>query len=153
MTRILLAIDETDASHAAAVAARDLFGEDAEYYAINVAAGPAETSSVVWGGVYAYGFNPPGVMAEFVKAPSELVDSARTTATDVASDAGIEADGIGAIGRPADAINRAAREHDVDAIVVGHHQRNWFTSLFDPSVSDDVVDAAICPVLVVPERT
>jgi nucleotide-binding universal stress UspA family protein len=50
----------------------------------------------------------------------------------------------------ATAIINAARTHGADVIVVGSHHRNWFSKLFHGSTSDDVIDEANIPVLVVP---
>jgi nucleotide-binding universal stress UspA family protein len=65
-------------------------------------------------------------------------------------DAGVEATPVGEVGDPAHAISRAAHEHAVDLIVVGHSHRSWLRSLVDPSVTDDLIDATSIPVMVVP---
>lgn len=151
MVTILLALDDTEASQRAAVATRRLFGDDVRFLAIYVAEQPAQTSSLIWGGVYGYSFSPtPGIIDELARSSTAVVEDAEREAAEHAREAGVEAESIGAVGDPADAIVRAAAEHGVDAIAVGHHQRSWLRSLFDPSVSDDVVDRATVPVIVVP---
>jgi nucleotide-binding universal stress UspA family protein len=44
----------------------------------------------------------------------------------------------------------AARQHGVDVIVIGSHNRNWLSKLFHGSTSADVLDEADIPVFVVP---
>lgn len=43
----------------------------------------------------------------------------------------------------------AAGEHDADVIVVGSHERGWWSKLLSSSVTDDVLDASTIPALVV----
>jgi nucleotide-binding universal stress UspA family protein len=81
-----------------------------------------------------------------VNAP---VDDAAYTAESVATEAGVFATSIGDVGDPSEAILRAADSHDADVIVVGSHDRGWFSRLVRPSVSSDVVRHAHVPVLVV----
>lgn len=151
MTRVLLALDGTDASGHVADAARRLFGDGVEYLAIHVADDPVETSSLTWGAVYGYTFAPTsGYVERLASSATRAVDDAEREAARSASAAGIDADSIGAVGSPAAAVSRAAVEHGADVIVVGHHRRGWFASLLDPSVADDVTDQAKVPVLVVP---
>lgn len=150
MTRILLALDGSDASHAAAAAAQRLFGTTAEYLAVNVydapsAMVPTLTDPLVWGAVWRY---------DVLAATEADSESAREIATDEARDeaalVGIEpVESIGSVGDPAEAIIAAATEHAVDAIVVGSHQRGWISRLFDPPVADDLVARSNVPVLVV----
>ena len=153
MTTILLALDDSDESAVAAERAAALFGHDADYLAIYVAASPVQTSSLIWGGVYGYSFTPtPGVVDEMARHSTDVVAEAEAEASEHATEAGVTAEAIGAVGNPADAIARAAVEHGADLIVMGHHQRGFFRSLFDPSVSDDVIDQSTVPVLVVPSH-
>lgn len=152
MTTILLALDDSEASRHAAASAHRLFGADATYLAIYVADDPVATSSLTWGSVYGYPHGwTPDAFEEIADASTAIIDRARSEAADQAEDAGVHADAIGAVGDPPDAIARAAREHHVDAIVVGHHHRGWFASIFDPSIVDDLIDLAHVPVVVVPD--
>lgn len=152
MTTILLAMDDSEASRHAASSAHRLFGADATYLAIYVADDPVATSSLTWGSVYGYPHGwTPDALEEMADASTAVVDRARDEAAEHAEDAGVHADPIGAVGDPPSAIARAARDHGVDAIVVGHHHRSWFASVFDPSIVDDVIDLADVPVVVVPD--
>jgi hypothetical protein len=74
MTTILLTLDETDASHFAAVRARSLFGADATSLALEPVASPPAT---LWGPVSGHPYP--------VLAPDQLADSQeRTTAIEAA---------------------------------------------------------------------
>ncbi|MGH9271629.1 MAG: universal stress protein [Ilumatobacteraceae bacterium] len=77
-------------------------------------------------------------------------EGAEAAARDAAAEAGLPAtEAIGELGDPTDAILRAAEERDVDVIVVGSHQRNWFERLLRRSVTKELVRHAEIPVLVV----
>ena len=152
MTRILLALDGSDASLGAAARAHQLFGDDAEYLAINVfeapnAIVPTVSDPLIWGAVWRY---------DVLAATEEDREAARAAAAEDARDeaeqAGVGATrAIGKVGDPATAIVEAAGQHAADVIVVGAHQRGWFSRLFDPPVAADVVKRADTPVLVVRE--
>ena len=60
-----------------------------------------------------------------------------------------DAQAVGEVGDPVDAIERAAQELDADLIVVGSNDRNFLQRLFSPSVSKGLVEHADRPVLVV----
>ena len=68
------------------------------------------------------------------------------TAKELAADAGLSAATVvGETGDPVDAIARAAEEHDVDVIVVGAGEKNWWHRLFEGSVSKDIIRVANRP--------
>lgn len=153
MTKILLALDETEAARAAAETAYQLFGDGAEYLAVYVSADPEATSAMTWGSVYGYPYAaPPVLLDDLARSATEVVDTARAEASRRAADAGVDATALGEIGDPAHAISRAAHDHGADLIVVGHGHRSWLRSLFDPSVTDDLIDSTDVPVMVVPAR-
>jgi nucleotide-binding universal stress UspA family protein len=158
MTRVLVAVDDTEGSVNAAEAAHRLFGDDAEYLAVNVTnvvdvsgipwygAGWGAPYSAPYGAVWAYRgdvtVDPQGI------AEGEQV--AETHAREVADQSGLtDARVLGEEGDPAEAVLRAADEHHVDVIVVGTHHRGWFDRLLRPSVSKEIVRSATVPVLVV----
>jgi nucleotide-binding universal stress UspA family protein len=151
MTKVLLALDDTDGARRAAEAAHALFGDDAEYLAVYVASDPEATSSMAWGSVYGYPFAAAPVPLDAVaRSAADVVDTAQAEASRRAADAGVTAEPIGEVGDPAHAISRAASDHGVDVIVVGHAHRGWLRSLVDPSVTDDLLGVATTPVMVVP---
>ncbi|MDD5038936.1 MAG: universal stress protein [Dehalococcoidales bacterium] len=65
------------------------------------------------------------------------------------ADAGIAANYEVMEGRPADVICNYAKEKGFDLIIVGNRGRGKVSSLLLGSVSNEVVQAATCPVLVV----
>ena len=149
MTKVLIAVDETDASTIAVKRARELFGADAEYLAINVFEAPAASvpplaNPIPWGAVWRY--DVYGGSADDVETARRIAEQEAMATT---KEAGFAADqAIGETGDAAEAILRAAHDHGVDVIVVGSHQHNWFSRLFSRSVSTDVLHHSDIPVLV-----
>lgn len=162
MTHVLIAVDDSDTSVAAAHTAYRLFGDSARYTLVHV----ADTAPVVWGhdGLRygtAYPLSIPGAgvigsVPFVVRTPdapdpsaSDRVEAAERTADGIAHEAGlIQAEAIGDTGDPAQAILEAAHTHHIDVIVVGTHQRGWFKRLVTSSVSSDVIRDSEIPVLV-----
>lgn len=149
MTRILIALDGSDESIAAAERAHQLF-DNVEVLAINVFEAPRATTptlggTLTWGAVWRY---------EVFGSSEEDADAARRIAADEAMSeaerAGLDpTHGIGDVGDPAEAIVAAAEDHDVDVIVVGWHQRNWLSRLIDPPVGPEIIKQTDLPVLLV----
>jgi nucleotide-binding universal stress UspA family protein len=163
VTKVLIALDDNEESIEAAALARRLFGDDAEYLAINVFEHPPSAvrsasswpttpvggSPLAWGAVWPYDTGA-GERAIDEHVP-EITgrDVAARDALAAAERAGLaDADVIGEVGDPARAILDAAHEHAVDVVVVGSHQRSWLSRLFSRSVSAEVVKRADLPVLV-----
>lgn len=149
MPTVLIALDHSDASQAAALAAAELFGPDATYLAINVADAPFDESAFVYG--YAF----PTVIPTMDDRPMservfETVTRAREEAATISAKAGVPATPLGDMGDPATAILSAAAEYGVDVIVTGWHDRSWFRGLFDKPVGEALVSKANIPVLIVP---
>lgn len=162
MTHVLIAVDDSETSVTAARTAHHIFGDDARYTVINVASG----SPVIWGDqaletgmVYPLALPGPGMVGGIpfsVVSPEhpdqanvDRVERAEQRAEDVAQSAGLpDARPIGDTGDAADAIIAAASEHHADVIVVGTHERNWFSRLFTSSVTQAVVRDSDVPVLV-----
>ncbi len=149
MTRILIAIDESDASRKAAGTAAHLF-EGADFVAVNVASVRVPWTDVhAWGGVYPWPF--PGADDYVAEMQTESTAHAIDTAASAAHDAGLDdAEAVAAVelGDTAKAIIDAAHEHDVDLIVVGWTDKSWFSRVLDGSVARDLVRRADIPVLV-----
>ncbi|MGD9999743.1 MAG: universal stress protein [Ilumatobacteraceae bacterium] len=153
MTLILVAVDESDESIAAAREARDLFGAEATYLAVNVAERTPTWTPVrpAWGAVYPYPFTStyPMIESELAGAPDQAREGARQTAQDLADEAGIAgASAVGEVGEPSTAILAAAETHDADVIVIGASDKNWWHRLIDGSVSKDLTNRSSRPVLI-----
>lgn len=149
-----MAVDESEATDRVVTFVNGFFsGMDVEVIGVNVARlpGPYVPAAVPWGGMYAWGYTPgagPGVASgSAVEAES---DEVRRQAERTVESAGLEgAEAAVEVGDPAEAIERAAREHGADLIVVGSSGKSFFQRLLSPSVSRELVDEAAVPVLVV----
>ena len=158
MTRVLVAVDDSESSVKAAETAHRLFGDDAEYLAVNctnvVDLATVPWYGAGWGSPYAAPYGAVWAYRSDVEVtPDGIADSEKTAedhARSVVAESGIgDATAIGEEGDPADAVLRAAEEHHVDVIVVGTHERGWFDRLVRPSVSKEIIKEAKVPVLVV----
>jgi nucleotide-binding universal stress UspA family protein len=164
MTKILIAVDESDEAVVAAESAHRLFGDDASYFVVNVTSG---LSSVPFADRSVIPIVPPytGAMGMVPVQREPLLDAAESThetgrdvaereagsvAADIAEKASLgAAETLGQVGDPADAILEAARTHNIDVIVLGSHDRTWFKRLLSGSVTDQVIKQSTIPVLVV----
>lgn len=150
MKRILVALDDTEASRRVAQYVNELFtGDGFEIIGLNVSPAPVPwIPPVGYGEVYAFPAAPAGVTS-----PDE-VQEAEAVATEHAAhaveDAGLEADEkYAAVGDVVGEVCRAAVDHDVDLIVVGSHDKGAFKRFLVGSVSTTLVHEAPRPVLVV----
>jgi nucleotide-binding universal stress UspA family protein len=157
MTRVLVAVDDSEGSVRAAETAHRLFGDDAEYLAVNVT-NVVDIAAIPW---YGAGWGAPyaapygAVWSYRTETPvdpgalEEGQDIAEANARHVARQSGLDAEPVGEEGDPATAVLRAAEDRGVDVIVVGTQERGWFERLLHPSVSMDIVKHAHVPVLIV----
>ena len=162
MTQVLIAVDDSETSINTARAAYKLFGDSASYTVVNV----ADQTPMMWAGdpmLWGVGYPvliaPSGVVAPYDASlggasdepvvDGASIDAAIQVARDVATEAHIpDPQVVGEVGDPATAILAAAKYHRADVIVVGSHERNWFSRLFSPSVAGTVVKEAQVPVLI-----
>jgi nucleotide-binding universal stress UspA family protein len=158
MVRVLVAVDENEGSVRAAETAHRLFGDDAEYLAVNVT-NTVDVTTIPWygagwgapypapyGAVWAYRSD----VTDPTAAPSGAEHAAEDQAREVAEQSSLEpVEVVGEEGDPAAAVLRAAEQRQVDVIVVGTSHRGWFDRLLRPSVSKEIVRQAHVPVLVV----
>jgi nucleotide-binding universal stress UspA family protein len=140
MTKVLIALDHTEASIHAARRAVALF-PGATLLAVNVAQMPVPWVVEGYGAVYSLPPNWPPPVEELRAALAADCETAGMPAVELIAESG----------DPAHRICTAADEHDVDVIVVGAHHKGVLRRLVDPSVSSEVVHEAHRPVLVVPE--
>lgn len=165
MTRVMIAVDGSDLDARLAEAAHGLFGQDAEYWAVNVhnsldqpPSGVVHAVPGMIGGPFvaygaAYPFTLPrgkGAAGGSAGPDDDPASSPRAVAEAAADSAGIEdAEVLTETGDPPAAILNAARRHAADVIVVGSRDRGWWSKLIEPSVSSDVIDESAVPVLVI----
>lgn len=162
MTRVLIAVDGSDLDAPLARTAHRLFGADADYWAVNVQGyGAGAVPSIIpamyggslvgFGGAYPFmAPEPYQVRGERADELDDAQEEAEATAEAAIDDAGIAgAELVVEVGDPPEAILRAAHEHRVDVIVVGDHDRAWWSRLFAPAVGSELIDKAEIPVLVV----
>ena len=150
MKRVLIAIDGTPESNDAARFAHHLFGGDVDYLVLTVAdtgallgtALPLADPMLSGGAAYV----DPQVARETIE---HAVHDARHTASETDNAVDDHAETIVETGAPGDVICRVAEERGADLIVIGSHDRNWFSRLLTPSVRNHVLDHSPCPVLVV----
>ena len=162
MTRVLIAVDETEESVRAADVAHRLFGDSAEYLAVSVADVRLDPGDlpywtprwsvaypVPYGMVWPYRAAVPGSPTD-PSAEPVAADAAEAHARNAVDASGLRgAEAVGELGDPPAVILQAAEERQVDVIVVGTHQRSWFDRLLHPSVSKAVLERTSVPVLVV----
>lgn len=159
MTRILIAIDGTDLDHKIADTVHRLFDDSADFWAVNVqdiadppVGGWPMTVPVAYGGAYPYLLPDLYRNRQDSETSTEAVEEAQRRAEAAAHQSGLDdARVVAEIGDPAEAILRAAQEHDADVIVVGTHDRSWWSRLIRPSVSSRLTEVAPVPVLLVTE--
>ena len=168
MTQVLIAVDDSESSVKTARTAYALFGDKASYIVVNV----ADQSPMIWGGdalVWGVGYPivmaPTGIVHSAVSSGEQHsqgageesaaevdtapIDAAIQVARDVAAEADIpNPQVVGEVGDPVTAIITAAHHHQADVIVIGSHDRSWFSKLLSPSVTGAVVKEADIPVLI-----
>lgn len=157
MTRILIALDGSELDQTLASTAHRLFGDDADYWAVNVqnrtvvgAGAVPMTMPLAYGGAYPYVM--PGIytMRDRSSAEQSMMDSAEERALRTVDESGLQdANVVSEVGAPDEAIIRAAESHDVDLIIAGTHDRGWWSKLLQPSVSEGLLADSTVPVLLV----
>jgi nucleotide-binding universal stress UspA family protein len=167
MTRVMIAVDGSDLDSVLAAEAHRLFGDDAEYWAVNVhnpdvAETAIATAPPVFGGAAmafgaAYPYVPTYPRADAGAATPDGEVGTESEGSDVAAaaaeQAGLaDAKVVSEAGDPGEAILRAAERHRADVVVVGSRDRSWWSRLIDRSVSGDIVEESAIPVLLVRER-
>jgi nucleotide-binding universal stress UspA family protein len=108
---------------------------------------PCVDAGIGYAGVYPYAYTGPygpGTDHELITEVEAERGAEAIEASGVASD-----DAIVEFGEPVSAISAVAVEHDVDLIVVGSHDKGFFTRLLVGSVSEALVRKSPKPVLVV----
>lgn len=138
--KVLIAVDDSDASTAAVAAAKRLFPA-AEMLVVSIV---DTTAPVV--------IDPLGLVPSATAAVDRLGmsrDAAERAAHDAADELG-DASVVLRDGDPLDDICDIAAQHGVDVIVVGQQHHGLVRRLLDPPLSEGVLRRSRRPVLVVP---
>ncbi|MET0911372.1 MAG: universal stress protein [Ilumatobacteraceae bacterium] len=154
MTRVLIAVDGTSSDRIIVNSTHKLFGDDAEYVLINVRRDPMMIAATTVGVGMTAMVPAVDLRSEYGDSEGDTLQSEADLATDTARAAAVAGDldgavAVGEIGLEPDAILGAAEEYAVDVIAVGDHDRNWFSKMMSPSVSEAVTERADVPVLVI----
>ena len=142
---ILIAVDADEGAKRATLAATSLFPGATLRYAHVARPVPVTPPD-------AYGAAGLALTTTIDVDPDETKASARAVAVQAAADAGTpDADAVGLMGDPADALIEEATSCGAAAIVVSAHDRGWVERLFHHSVRDDIERMSPVPVVVVPD--
>jgi nucleotide-binding universal stress UspA family protein len=147
--RILIAVDESEASRRAASFVEGFFHtDDVQITAVNVARVPTEwLPPAPYGGVYAWPSAPTADRTDVEEALTREQERGEAVAS---AQAPRGADVEAVFGETVEAITRAAEDVNADLIVVGSNDKGFLERLFSGSVSEKLARQAPCPVLVVP---
>lgn len=148
--KILIAIDDDDASHDALEFASQFLDDDADVHIVNVARSTITPYGTI-GGLSATYAGSPAMTAEAELRAQEaaeehaeqVVHAAEQALSDAQVEASVEHGDVGPT------ICTVAADEEADLIVLGTHDRGLWGRLWFGSVSDHVVHHAPCPVLVV----
>ncbi|HEY8526306.1 MAG TPA: universal stress protein [Acidimicrobiales bacterium] len=150
MSRILVAVDDSDASRRAAAFVDGFFHgqDDVSIVALNVAHVPVEwMPAVPYGTVAPWPAAPTADRAAVEEAMArEEGEAEAMTAARAPQGAEVEV----VFGETVDAILTAAEEEGADLVVVGSNDKGFLQRLFGGSVAEDLTRRSPRPVLVVP---
>ena len=159
MTRVLVAVDDSESSVHAAETAHRLFGDTAEYLAVNVT-NIVDLASIPW---YGAGWGSPyaapygavwSYRSDVTLDPEGIADGEKTAeaqAREVADESGLRR----RRGRSARRVIRPTpccgppRSTTSTSSSSAPHDRGWFDRLVRPSVSKEIIRESKVPVLVV----
>lgn len=148
--KILIAVDEDDASHDAVEFAAQFLDDQAEVLVVNVARSTITPYGTI-GGLSATYAGSPMLSADAELRAQEQADQEAERVVSAAERLikGAKVEGRVEHGDVGPAICQVAADEDADMIVLGTHDRGVWSRLWFGSVSDHVVHNAPCPVLVV----
>lgn len=150
LKHILVPLDESELSEAAIPYARSVAGPDGKVTLLRVVDEMSMPSPRSLGGSFrgATEINYEQLKLDMMEhAQAYLEDTVRDIKREIPkSDIEVR------YGRPAEAIITAAEELKVDAIVMSTHGRSGFARWMLGSVTQKVLDAKPCPILIIPSR-
>ncbi len=141
--RILIAVDDDDASREALRFAERLVSADDEVLVLNVTRGFVPYVADPFGG-FGMVATDPEVLVQVEEHAHQVVQEASEQLDDV-----VWAEPVIDYGSPGERICAAAADRGTELIVLGSHDRGAFSRFLHGSVSDYVLHHAPCPVLVV----
>ncbi len=140
--KILVGVDDSPESRHAVDTAFEFFGAAADYTVISVGQNQPLFSSGFPGGTFASAVD---LTARFDNARQTALERAQHAADSLPVDSHVEAN----VGHPGASLCDAATEFDVDAVVIGSHDKSAWERLLHPSIGRYLIDNAPCPVIVV----
>ncbi|MFB6129713.1 MAG: universal stress protein [Salinigranum sp.] len=138
--RILVPIDDSSQSTEALEYALDLY-DGATFVLLHVVDPQAWISSDEFGDVI--------YSDRLEEAEKEQGEELLAEASEIAADAGADAETVTLVGRPAPSIVEYLEDHDVDAVVMGSHGRRGLDRIFLGSVAEAVTRQSDVPVTIV----
>jgi nucleotide-binding universal stress UspA family protein len=140
--KLLIGVDDSQESRHAIEVAFEFFGTDADYTVMSIGETRPVFSTGFAGGTFASAVD---LTESFDAAHQAALELARDAAASLPVDAEVNAH----VGHPGVELCEAAAELEVDAVVIGSHDKNAWERLLHPSIGRYLVDNAPCPVIVV----
>ena len=140
--KILVGVDESEESRHAVTTAFEFFGKDASYTIMAVGATQPMFST-------AYGAGTFVSAAAMTDRFDSAERAARHRAEVAAQSLPVESDVESSVGHPGTILCATASESDIDAIVIGSHDKNAWERLLAPSIGRYLIENSPCPVVVV----
>lgn len=140
--KILVGVDDSPESRQAIDTAFDFFGLDADYTVISIGENRPLFSTGFPGGTFVSAVD---LTARFDNARQAALERAQQAADSLPVDAEVAAN----VGHPGASLCDAATEFDVDAVVIGSHDKSAWERLLHPAIGRYLIDNAPCPVIVV----
>ena len=140
--KVLVGVDDSQESRDAVTTAFEFFGPDASYTIMAVGASQRLFSTAYGAGTFVSG-------AALTDRFNSAEQTARSRAEAAAESLPVDSDVESNVGHPGTLLCAMALESDIDAIVIGSHDKNAWERLLAPSVGRYLIENAPCPVLVV----
>lgn len=147
MATILLADDGSETARDALIRGLAILGRDHHFIALTVVP-PAHLPGAPLMPMDSAHYTLPNVEAD-QEMEREEVDESTVDLTQLIDALGIQAEEVVEVGEPAEVIIEVAERYKVDAIVIGSRGHGFVKRVLLGSVSNQVLQHAPCPVLVV----
>ncbi len=143
---VMIAVDGSEAAHDAAEVAVGMFGRDVDYSIVSVGTIPMAPPITPLGltpALYTLAGARAGSMTDLNFQAEDIVE-------EVADELDLPgAEQVADRGGPGPTICALAEERNADVIVIGAHERGWWSRVMEGSTQDHLVRNAPCSVLVV----